>query len=93
MNLVGSTLLVEDTGLRAQAEGRDQVGNLDGVRARFGKSYIGEPDVIAESVFSPSAGRVAARGCPKNGKYAYDVMDNTDSTALGVTAPLGRMNQ
>ncbi|TBN56619.1 LLM class flavin-dependent oxidoreductase [Glaciihabitans arcticus] len=34
-------------GLRAQVEGKDQVGHLDGGLARFGRSYIGEPDVIA----------------------------------------------
>jgi alkanesulfonate monooxygenase SsuD/methylene tetrahydromethanopterin reductase-like flavin-dependent oxidoreductase (luciferase family) len=34
-------------GVRAQVEGRDQVGYLDGGMARFGRSYIGEPDVIA----------------------------------------------
>jgi len=34
-------------GLRAQVEGKDQIGHLDGGSARFGRSYIGEPDVIA----------------------------------------------
>jgi len=34
-------------GLRAQVEGKDQVGYLDGGNARFGRSFIGEPDVIA----------------------------------------------
>jgi len=37
-------------GLRAQVDGKDQVGHLDGGLARFGKSYIGEPDVIAEQL-------------------------------------------
>ena len=34
-------------GIRAQVEGKDQVGYLDGGNARFGRSFIGEPDVIA----------------------------------------------
>ncbi|MGV8885135.1 MAG: LLM class flavin-dependent oxidoreductase [Microbacteriaceae bacterium] len=37
-------------GLRGQIEAKDQVGQLDGGLARFGKSYIGEPDVIAEQL-------------------------------------------
>jgi alkanesulfonate monooxygenase SsuD/methylene tetrahydromethanopterin reductase-like flavin-dependent oxidoreductase (luciferase family) len=37
-------------GLRAQLEGKDQVGYLDGGSARFGRSFIGEPDVIAEEL-------------------------------------------
>jgi alkanesulfonate monooxygenase SsuD/methylene tetrahydromethanopterin reductase-like flavin-dependent oxidoreductase (luciferase family) len=37
-------------GLRAQVEGKDQVGHLDGGLARFGRSYIGEPDAIAEDL-------------------------------------------
>lgn len=37
-------------GLRAQVEGKDQVGHLDGGLARFGKSYIGEPDALAEDL-------------------------------------------
>jgi len=28
----------------------DQVGILEGVRARFGKSYVGEPDVLADEL-------------------------------------------
>ncbi|MFZ7089261.1 LLM class flavin-dependent oxidoreductase [Curtobacterium sp. RRHDQ10] len=36
-------------GVRAQVEGRDQVGHLDGGVARFGRSYIGEPErLVAE---------------------------------------------
>jgi len=36
-------------GVRAQVEGRDQVGHLDGGLARFGRSYIGEPEhLVAE---------------------------------------------
>jgi alkanesulfonate monooxygenase SsuD/methylene tetrahydromethanopterin reductase-like flavin-dependent oxidoreductase (luciferase family) len=95
MNLMSSTLLVEDTGVpfdELQAEqiarfraawseagrereprvsvsrsvlpivsdldrqyfggdpGEDQVGVLEGVRARFGKSYVGEPDQLAEDL-------------------------------------------
>ncbi|MCW2682341.1 MAG: Flavin-dependent oxidoreductase, F420-dependent methylene-tetrahydromethanopterin reductase, partial [Blastococcus sp.] len=96
MNLMSSTLLVEDTGVpfdELQAEqisryraawaaagwdrepqisvsrsvlpivsdedrayfgsersGEDQVGILEGVRARFGKSYTGEPDRLAEEL-------------------------------------------
>ena len=42
-------------GLRAQAQTRDQVGTLDGGLARFGKSYIGEPDVIAEQLAADAA--------------------------------------
>ena len=29
---------------------RDQIGYIDGGIARFGRSYIGEPDVIAEEL-------------------------------------------
>ncbi|WP_427131150.1 LLM class flavin-dependent oxidoreductase [Pseudarthrobacter sp. S9] len=46
-------------GLRAQAKGKDQVGKLEGVRARFGKSYIGEPDVIAEQLAADAAVQAA----------------------------------
>lgn len=42
-------------GLRAQQEGRDQVGILDGAISRFGKSYIGEPDVLAEQLAADQA--------------------------------------
>ncbi len=37
-------------GLRGQVEGRDQVGWLDGAISRFGRSYIGEPDQLAEEL-------------------------------------------
>jgi alkanesulfonate monooxygenase SsuD/methylene tetrahydromethanopterin reductase-like flavin-dependent oxidoreductase (luciferase family) len=37
-------------GARAGAEGGDQVGYLEGTLARFGKSYMGEPDAIAEEL-------------------------------------------
>ena len=46
-------------GLRAQAEGRDQVGILEGVRSRFGRSYIGEPDDIAEQLRRDAAVQAA----------------------------------
>ncbi len=105
MNLMSSTLLVEDTGVpfdELQAEqiarfrtawadagrereprisvrrsvlpivtdtdrayfggersGTDQVGILEGVRARFGKSYVGEPDVVAEELAKDAAVREA----------------------------------
>jgi alkanesulfonate monooxygenase SsuD/methylene tetrahydromethanopterin reductase-like flavin-dependent oxidoreductase (luciferase family) len=101
MNLMSSTLLVEDTGVpfdELQAEqisryraawaaagwdreprisvsrsvlpivsdedrayfgsersGEDQVGILEGVRARFGKSYTGEPDRLAEELAKDAA--------------------------------------
>jgi alkanesulfonate monooxygenase SsuD/methylene tetrahydromethanopterin reductase-like flavin-dependent oxidoreductase (luciferase family) len=104
MNLMSSTLLVEDTGVpfdELQAEqierfrtawaaagwereprvsvsrsvlpivsdldrqyfggdpGQDQVGILEGVRARFGKSYVGEPDRLAEELAKDAAVRAA----------------------------------
>jgi alkanesulfonate monooxygenase SsuD/methylene tetrahydromethanopterin reductase-like flavin-dependent oxidoreductase (luciferase family) len=104
MNLMSSTLLVEDTGVpfdELQAEqiarfrtawaaagwereprvsvsrsvlpigsdldrqyfggdpGEDQVGILEGVRARFGKSYVGEPDRLAEELAKDAAVRAA----------------------------------
>lgn len=46
-------------GLRAQAEGRDQVGVLEGVRSRFGRSYIGEPDRLAEQLRDDAAVQAA----------------------------------
>ena len=42
-------------GLRAQADNRDQVGHLDGGLARFGKSYIGEPDQLVELLAQDAA--------------------------------------
>ena len=42
-------------GLRAQAEGHDQVGRLEGGLARFGRSYVGEPDVIAKELAADAA--------------------------------------
>lgn len=104
LNLMSSTLLVEDTGIpfdELQAEqiaryraawadagwertprvsvsrsvmpivteqdrqyfgersGDDQVGLLEGVRARFGKSYVGEPDRLAEELAKDAAVREA----------------------------------
>jgi alkanesulfonate monooxygenase SsuD/methylene tetrahydromethanopterin reductase-like flavin-dependent oxidoreductase (luciferase family) len=107
MNLMGSTLLVEDTGVpfgdlqaeqiaryraawatagwereprisvsrsvlpivndldrmyfgeRAVSDGVDQVGYLEGTLSRFGKSYIGEPDAIAEELAEDAAVREA----------------------------------
>ena len=37
----------------------DQVGLLEGVRARFGKSYVGEPDELAEELAKDAAVRDA----------------------------------
>lgn len=42
-------------GLRAQADARDQVGYLDGGLARFGRSYIGEPDRVIEELSRDAA--------------------------------------
>lgn len=41
--------------LSALRDTRDQVGVLDGALSRFGKSYIGEPDVIAEQLANDAA--------------------------------------
>ena len=46
-------------GLRAQVDGRDQVGHLDGGLARFGRSYLGEPDRVAEELAQDEAVREA----------------------------------
>jgi alkanesulfonate monooxygenase SsuD/methylene tetrahydromethanopterin reductase-like flavin-dependent oxidoreductase (luciferase family) len=46
-------------GARAGAEGGDQVGYLEGTLARFGKSYMGEPDAIAEELSRDAAVRAA----------------------------------
>lgn len=35
--------------------GEDQVGVLEGVRARFGKSYVGEPDRVAAELAKDAA--------------------------------------
>lgn len=42
-------------GLRAQADAHDQVGYIGDELARFGRSYIGEPDVIAEELARDAA--------------------------------------
>ena len=44
---------------RRRGRASDQVGILDGGRARFGKSYVGEPDVIAEELAKDAAVREA----------------------------------
>ena len=46
-------------GLRAQADAQDQVGFLDGGMARFGRSYIGEPDELAAELAQDAAVRDA----------------------------------
>jgi len=46
-------------GLRAQADAQDQVGHLDGGLARFGRSYIGAPDEIAEELAADAAVQAA----------------------------------
>ncbi|MET0725474.1 MAG: LLM class flavin-dependent oxidoreductase [Leifsonia sp.] len=46
-------------GLRAQADAKDQVGYLDGGLARFGRSYIGEPDAIAAELAQDAAVQAA----------------------------------
>jgi alkanesulfonate monooxygenase SsuD/methylene tetrahydromethanopterin reductase-like flavin-dependent oxidoreductase (luciferase family) len=46
-------------GDRALQDGADQVGYLEGVIARFGKSYIGEPDVLAEQLAQDAAVQAA----------------------------------
>lgn len=46
-------------GLRAQAEGRDQLGYIDNTFSRFGRSYIGEPERIAEELRQDAAVQAA----------------------------------
>ncbi|MEO8906863.1 MAG: LLM class flavin-dependent oxidoreductase [Microbacteriaceae bacterium] len=46
-------------GLRAQADAHDQVGYLDGGLARFGRSFIGEPDVLAAELKADAAVQAA----------------------------------
>ncbi|KQQ92384.1 alkane 1-monooxygenase [Arthrobacter sp. Leaf141] len=43
----------------ALREGRDQVGVIDGLTARFGKSYVGEPDALARELAADSAVQAA----------------------------------
>src|SRR3712207_9477500 len=59
-----STLFPYTTLFRSQyfGDGRDQgdqVGLLEGVRTRFGKSYVGEPDRLAEELAQDAAVRGA----------------------------------
>lgn len=46
-------------GVRAQVEGQDQVGHLDGGLARFGRSYIGEPEQLVAELAADRAVRAA----------------------------------
>lgn len=46
-------------GARAGADSADQVGMLEGVRSRFGKSYLGEPDKIVAELADDAAVRDA----------------------------------
>ena len=46
-------------GARAQVEGRDQVGHLDGGLARFGRSYIGDPEKLVAELAEDEAVRMA----------------------------------
>ena len=48
----------------AERSSEDQIGYLEGVRARFGRSYIGEPDAIAEELArDPARARPPTRCC------------------------------
>jgi alkanesulfonate monooxygenase SsuD/methylene tetrahydromethanopterin reductase-like flavin-dependent oxidoreductase (luciferase family) len=40
----------QDRAWFGERSGEDQLGHLDGGLARFGKSYVGEPDVLAEEL-------------------------------------------
>ena len=42
-------------GARAHEDGADQVGYLEGTLARFGRSYVGEPDAIAAELTRDAA--------------------------------------
>lgn len=46
-------------GPRAEADSRDQVGVIAGAVSRFGRSYIGEPDRIAEELARDTAVQAA----------------------------------
>jgi alkanesulfonate monooxygenase SsuD/methylene tetrahydromethanopterin reductase-like flavin-dependent oxidoreductase (luciferase family) len=46
-------------GRDAGRHGEDQIGYLEGVVARFGRSYVGEPDAIAEELRADPAVRAA----------------------------------
>jgi alkanesulfonate monooxygenase SsuD/methylene tetrahydromethanopterin reductase-like flavin-dependent oxidoreductase (luciferase family) len=43
----------------ALRDGRDQVGIIDGLTARFGKSYVGAPDALAEELAGDTAVQAA----------------------------------
>ncbi|XAS66931.1 LLM class flavin-dependent oxidoreductase [Micrococcaceae bacterium Sec5.7] len=43
----------------ALREGRDQVGRIDGLTARFGKSYVGAPDALAGQLAADAAVQAA----------------------------------
>ncbi len=43
----------------SERSSEDQVGILEGVRSRFGKSYVGEPDALAEELAEDAAVREA----------------------------------
>jgi alkanesulfonate monooxygenase SsuD/methylene tetrahydromethanopterin reductase-like flavin-dependent oxidoreductase (luciferase family) len=45
----------EDAAYFGRAGGSDQIGFLDGATARFGKTYAGEPDVVAEQLAQDAA--------------------------------------
>ncbi len=42
-------------GDRARRDGADQVGMLEGTVARFGRSYVGEPDAVADALSRDAA--------------------------------------
>ena len=46
-------------GLRAQADSRDQVGMIDGLLSRFGRSYMGDPAQLSEELAADEAVRAA----------------------------------
>jgi hypothetical protein len=46
-------------GLRAQADSKDQVGMIDGLLSRFGKSYMGDPAEIARDLAADAAVQAA----------------------------------
>jgi len=46
-------------GLRAQVDSKNQFGHLDGGLARFGRSFICEPDVIAVELAADAAVQAA----------------------------------
>jgi hypothetical protein len=43
----------------ALRDSRDQVGIIDGLTARFGKSYVGAPDALAEELAGDAAVQAA----------------------------------